>query len=204
MADIEETVMTLTPAFEIGVGNAWILTLFIPLHPLVIMLIDKLVGTGDTFKKMGEPTLNKTERIINIFSNFVLLFGLFIYSIFLPLQLGTIWFYAGLALCVLGVVTWTIAIVNIVDIPLGEPWNKGLYRHSRHPMTLAGYLILIGAGIASASWVFLLFSIAYVILCAILIRAEERSCLEKFGTRYREYMNRTPRWIGIPKMVKSN
>jgi len=66
-------------------------------------------------------------------------------------------------------------------------------------MTLAGYLILIGAGIASASWVFLLFSIVYIILCAILIRAEERSCVEKFGTAYREYINKTPRWLGLPK-----
>jgi protein-S-isoprenylcysteine O-methyltransferase Ste14 len=194
--------MSLVPAFVIGVWNAWILTLFILLHPLVIMLIDKLVGTGDTFKKMGEPALNKTERIINIFSNFVLLFGLLIYSIFLPLQIGTAWFYVGLILCILGVATWTIAIVNIVDIPLGEPWNKGLYRYSRHPMTLAGFLILIGAGIASASWVFLLFSIIYIILSAILIMAEERSCLEKFGTAYREYINRTPRWIGLRSLNK--
>ncbi|HEX9896258.1 MAG TPA: isoprenylcysteine carboxylmethyltransferase family protein [Dehalococcoidales bacterium] len=194
--------MTLVPAFEIGLWNAWILTLYLPLHPLIMMLIDKLVGNGDIFKKMGEPTLNKTERIINIFSNFVLLFGLFIYSIFLPLQLGTAWLYVGLALCVLGVVTWTIAILNIVVIPLGEPWNRGLYRYSRHPMTLAGYLILVGAGIASASWVFLLFSVVYIILCATLIKAEERSCLEKFGTAYREYINRTPRWLGIPKTVK--
>ncbi len=195
--------MSLVPAFEIGLWNAWILTLYILLHPLIMMLIDKLVGTGDIFKKMETPTFNKTESKINIFSNFVVLFGLFIYSIFLPLQLGTAWFYVGLALCVLGVVTWTIAIVNIVDIPLGEPWNKGLYRYSRHPMTLAGYLILIGAGIASASWIFLLFSIVYIILSAIPTIAEERFCLEKFGTAYREYMNRTPRWLGIPKIVKS-
>ena len=191
--------MSLLPAFEIGVWNAWILTLYLPLHPIIMMLIDKLVGTGDIFKKMETPTFSKTESMMNILGNFVVLFGLFIYSIFLPLQLGTAWFYAGLALCVLGVVTWTVAIVNIADIPLGEPWNKGLYRYSRHPMTLSGYLILIGAGIASASWVFLLFSIVYIILSAIPTVAEERFCLGKFGSAYREYMNRTPRWLGLPK-----
>jgi protein-S-isoprenylcysteine O-methyltransferase Ste14 len=191
--------MSLIPVFKIGLWNAWMLMLYIPLHPLIMMLVDKLVGTGDIFKKMGEPTLNKAEKIINIFSNFVLLFGLFIYSIFLPLQLETAWLYVGLVVCVLGVFTWTIAIVNIADIPLGKPWEKGLYRYSRHPMTLAGYLILIGAGIASASWIFLLFSIVYIILCAILIRTEEHFCLEKFGTAYREYINKTPRWLGLPK-----
>ena len=191
--------MSAIPAFEIGVWNAWILMLYIPLHPLIMMIIDKLVGTGDILKKMETPAFNKTERIINIFSNFVVLFGLFIYSIFLPLQLGTAWFYIGLVLCILGVVTWTIAIVNIADIPIGEPWNKGLYRYSRHPMTLAGYLILIGAGIASASWIFLLFSVVYIILSVIPTIAEERFCLEKFGTAYGEYINRTPRWLGLPK-----
>jgi len=195
--------MSLVPQFEIGLWNAWILTLYIALHPLIMMLIDKLVGTGDIFKKMETPALSKTESMINILSNFVLLFALLIYSIFLPLQLGTAWFYVGLALCVLGVVTWTIAIVNIADIPLGAPWTKGLYRYSRHPMTLAGYLILIGAGIASASWIFLLFSIVCIILSNILIIAEERFCLEKFGTAYADYVNRTPRWLGIPKIVKS-
>ena len=191
--------MSAIPVFEIGVWNAWILLLLLPLHPLIMMLIDKLVGTGNIFKKMESPALSKAERIINIFGSYVLFFGLFIYSIFLPLQLGTAWFYVGLALCVLGVVTWIIAIVNIAGIPLGEPWNKGLYRYSRHPMYLGLFLTLIGAGIASASWIFLLFSIVFIILCALLVSAEERFCLDKFGTPYREYMNRTPRWIGIPK-----
>jgi protein-S-isoprenylcysteine O-methyltransferase Ste14 len=191
--------MSLVPEFEIGLWNAWILTLYFLLHPLIMLLIDKTVGTGDIFKKMGTLTYNnKTERIIDIFHT-VLFFGLFIYSVFLPLRLGTAWFYVGLALCVVGMVVWTIAIVNIADIPLGEPWTKGLYRYSRHPMNLAGYLILIGAGIASASWTFLLFSIVYIILSAILAIAEERSCLHKFGNAYREYTNRIPRWIGISK-----
>lgn len=92
-----------------------------------------------------------------------------------------------------------ISIVNIADIPLGEPWNKGLYRYSRHPMYLASFLVLVGAGIASASWIFLLFSIVYIILSVILVIAEERFCLEKFSTAYCEYMDKTPRWIGIPK-----
>ncbi len=186
--------MSLIPAFEIGLWNAWILTLYLPAHPLLIMLIVK-----DANEKMEFPAYNKTEKIISIFANFILFFGLFIYSIFLPLQLGTAWFYTGLAICVLGVAAWTIAMVNIANIPPGEPWVKGLYRYSRHPMVLSSYLIFIGAGISSASWIFLLFSMIFIILSAVLVTAEERHCLEKFGTAYREYMNRTPRWIGIPK-----
>jgi protein-S-isoprenylcysteine O-methyltransferase Ste14 len=32
-----------------------------------------------------------------------------------------------------------------------------------------------------------------------MILVEERTCLNKFGNAYREYMDRTPRWLGIPK-----
>ena len=32
----------------------------------------------------------------------------------------------------------------------------------------------------------------------ILAIAEERGCLERFSDVYRDYMNRTPRWIGLP------
>jgi protein-S-isoprenylcysteine O-methyltransferase Ste14 len=44
-----------------------------------------------------------------------------------------------------------------------------------------------------------------MILIIVLDRgaiAEERWCLEKYGDAYREYMNRTPRWIGLPKSEK--
>jgi protein-S-isoprenylcysteine O-methyltransferase Ste14 len=58
-------------------------------------------------------------------------------------------------------------------------------------------LIFVGAGIASASWVFLLFSIVLVVFSVILVTAEERSCLKRFGDAYRAYMNRTPKWVGV-------
>ncbi len=190
--------MSLVPAFEIGLWNAWILAIVLLLYAFIPGFMLK-----DFTKKMGDTSaLNKTENIINILGSF-LFFGLIIFSIFLPLQLGTAWFYVGLALCVSGVVVWTIAIVNIAAIPLGKQWTKGLYHYSRHPMYFATFLILIGVGIASASWVFLLCSIVYIILVAILVIAEERFCLEKFGDAYRDYMDRAPRWLGIPRTVKS-
>jgi len=184
--------MSLMPAFEIGLWNTWILTLYLPLHPLLMLLIIK-----EAAKKMEAPAYNKSEKTISIFAHFVLFFGLFIYSVFLPLQLGTIWFFIGLALCVLGIIAWTIAMVNIANIPLGEPWTRGLYRYSRHPMVLSSFLIFVGAGIASASWVFLLFSIVLVVCSVILVTAEERSCLKRFGDAYRAYVNRTPKWVGV-------
>ena len=127
-----------------------------------------------------------------------------IYSIFLPLKLGTALFYAGLVIYLLGMLFLTIAVVNHATTPVDKPVTKRLYHISRHPMNLSWFLAYIGIGIACASWIFLLCGIVFIILGQILAIAEERGCLEKYGDVYREYMNRTPRWIGIPKSGKGD
>jgi len=61
------------------------------------------------------------------------------------------------------------------------------------------FLIDVGIGITCISWIFLLFGIINIILANNLVVYEERFGLAKYGDVYQEYMNRTPRWIGIPK-----
>jgi protein-S-isoprenylcysteine O-methyltransferase Ste14 len=183
--------MSWLPAFEIGVWNAWILMLYLPLHPLIMIAVDKIVGTGGMLKKMGNVPYEKGEkRAFAIYM--VVLFVLFAYSVFLPLKLGTSWFYIGLTIYLVGLVMFLTAIVNIATTPLGQPFAKGIYRYSRHPMSFSGSII-------SVSWVFLLLSVLIIILQTSLVIAEERGCLETYRDEYQEYLNRTPRWIGIPK-----
>ena len=190
--------MSLRPAFEIGLWNAWIFLLYFPLHPLLMLLIDKLVGVGDIFKKMGTPSYSKTEKRIS--NGFILVMILATtYSVFLPLQLGTAWFYVGLPIYLVGLIIFVVAIVNVATTPHGEVFTKGAYRYSRHPLLLGGILTFIGIAIASASWVFFLASIVLMVLSHLVVIPEERLCLDKYGEAYREYVNRTPRWIGIPK-----
>ncbi|MFC1968987.1 methyltransferase family protein [Chloroflexota bacterium] len=149
------------------------------------------------FKKMGSSPYNKTEKLAFVSAN-VFSFILVFYSIFLPLKLGSTWFYVGIVIYLFGLTMFMTAIVNIATTPLDEPFVKGLYRYSRHPMTFFSFFTFIGAGIATASWIFLLFSIMVIILFAIYIIAEERGCCERYGDTYRNYINKTPRWIGIP------
>ena len=139
-----------------------------------------------------------TQRIITA-STKLLSFPILIYSIFLPLKLGTMWFYVGLPITLLGLVTSVIALVNWATTPLNEPITRGLYHYSRHPMYLTDFLFFMGLGIATASWILLLFSILWLATGFILANPEELDCLKKYGDSYRQYMNRTPRWIGIPK-----
>ena len=38
-----------------------------------------------------------------------------------------------------------------------------------------------------------------ITLMNVKIVSEERFCLKKYGVAYREFMNGTPSWVGIPK-----
>jgi protein-S-isoprenylcysteine O-methyltransferase Ste14 len=68
-------------------------------------------------------------------------------------------------------------------------------------MLFSGFVIWVGVSVASASWLFLLLSIAAMGLEVFEAVAEERGCLELYGDEYRQYLNVTPRWIGMPKSV---
>ena len=186
--------MTLIPAFEIGIWNAWILMLLLLLPPPILMSIKK----GIFRKTESNALLSKTEKRLFIFSKLVML-STFVYSVFLPLELGTLWFYVGLPIYLLGLVMYAVVTINIVSSPVDQPITGGLYRYSRHPMYVASFPVLVGAAVSSASWLFLLLSILFTVSHFINGIAEERRCLEAYGGSYREYMNRTPRWIGIPK-----
>ena len=89
--------------------------------------------------------------------------------------------------------------MNIATGPLDKPITRGLYRYSRHPMYIAMALLFVGASIASASWFLLVLSVLLIITHFYNAISEERECLKVYGNAYREYMNKTPRWIGIPR-----
>jgi protein-S-isoprenylcysteine O-methyltransferase Ste14 len=185
--------MSARPVFEIGVWNAWIFMLINFLPMPIIMRVHK-GWLEDSMQSYGEA--HKTVNCIA----WVLWILAFVYSIFLPLRLGTIWSYVGLPIALVGVVTFVMVIVSFVTTPVGgKPITTGLYRYSRHPMYITQLIMFIGVGIASASWLFLLLTIVYTGLGFMYAGSEEHACLEKYGDAYREYIARTPRWIGLPK-----
>jgi protein-S-isoprenylcysteine O-methyltransferase Ste14 len=192
--------MSLIPAFEIGVWNAWIFMLWLWLDTLAFRLVGKEVFQ----RASGLASEMKTSRAYKIISYVSMITELMAvaYSILLPFKLGTIWFYVGLTIFLLGLVVLTVASVNFTVTPMNKPITRGMYRYSRHPLYLASLLIYLSVSIASASWVFLLFFIVQLVSMRIAAVEEERYCLEKYGDSYREYMNRTPRWIGILKSIK--
>ena len=181
--------MSLVPAFEIGIWNAWIMIV------IFLCFFTSTQFMGDVGKKIAHGEEEKT------LSRFTALFAviLWIYSIFLPLKIETVWLYTGISIYILGMIIGTIAIINILATQPGKPFTKGMYKYSRHPLSVNMFLVLLGIGVATASWLYLLLLAGLVVVTHFQVIIEERSCIKKFGIDYQDYMNRTPRWIGIPK-----
>ena len=190
--------MSLIPAFEIGVWNAWIFMLW----PWLDTLAFRLVGKEVFQRASGLASEMKTSRAYKIISyvSMITEFMAVAYSIFLPFKLGTIWFYVGLTIFLLGLAVLTVASVNFTMTPMNKPITRGIYHYSRHPLYLASLFIYLSVGIASASWVFLLVFIVQLVSIRIATVGEELYCLGKYGDSYRDYISRTPRWIRIPKL----
>ena len=189
--------MSLIPAFKIGVWNAWVFMIW----PWVAMLAVRLVGLDVYRRASGLPSEMKTShryRVVSYVSMVIETMAV-AYSIFLPLQLGTIWFYAGLAIFLAGLAVLAAATVNFATTPMDVPITRGIYHYSRHPLYLASLLIYLSVGIASASWVFVLVFFVQSVSIRIAAVGEERFCLDKYGEAYREYIDKTPRWLGLPK-----
>ena len=188
--------MSLIPAFGIGVLNAWIfmIWLLIALFLVPLNIIPKGREEGSDFTAEFSKTQKYAIRSMHI----IYLLSI-IYSIFVPLRLGTPWFYAGLPTYLVGLIAYAMVWVGFATTPPDKPVTKGIYRYSRNPMQLSQVAIYLGVGIATASWVFLLLAVVYMIVPLLWVDAEERHCLKVYGDAYREYMNKTPRWLGLPK-----
>jgi protein-S-isoprenylcysteine O-methyltransferase Ste14 len=189
--------LSLIPAFELGLWNAWILVI-----PIIIISFSDMRATASRESgKAGDFQLTRKEkRIIN--AVFLPMVVSWVYAVFLPLQLGTIWLYSGLIICLFGMVSTSVAILNFATSPRDKVITKGLYRFTRNPTYVGMILMQIGLGIACSSWLYLLLTVAMIILLNANLSAEERYCLYRFGDDYRKYKNITPRWIGIPKSEK--
>jgi protein-S-isoprenylcysteine O-methyltransferase Ste14 len=123
---------------------------------------------------------------------------------FAEYSLGTGPFVAGVMCLVIGL--W---LFYRSHSDLGTNWSvtlevreqhrlitQGIYRHIRHPMYLAIALYSIGQALVIPNWVAGPSNlIAFAILLALRLRAEERMMVEEFGDEYAAYSARTKRLI---------
>lgn len=195
--------MPLMPAFEIGIWNAWILWVL----QFLSMIIPNFFMSEEAkirTKRASQfvPFNKKKEKILALSTHVVIMPFSIIYSIFLPLQIGTAWFYIGLVIFISALVMSLMTTISFATTPVDKPATSGIYRISRHPIYFSGFLLNLSIGIVCASWVIMLCAILWIVFFHIVVPTEERFLIGQYGDAYREYIDRTPRWIGIPKSGK--
>jgi len=73
--------------------------------------------------------------------------------------------------------------------------TQGLFRHTRNPMYVGKFLMVLGAGIASNRWPSLLaITFAYSFMYQAVTLAEEAYLRNKFGVAFEQYCRDVPRW----------
>lgn len=174
---------------HIGLPNAWVGSLIIALAMLVTRANKELTKRK---KDMSWYTpRDKNAAMASLMATY----GMMIFTIWVPLKMGTPWFYAGLFLYIVGFTGNTIATHNYATTSRNEAITKGMYRISRNPLYLCFSVMFLGLIIASLSLPLLIFWIIFSISTHLIILGEERYCIEKYAGAYRDYMKRVPRYI---------
>jgi protein-S-isoprenylcysteine O-methyltransferase Ste14 len=74
--------------------------------------------------------------------------------------------------------------------------ESGPYKWVRHPLYTTGVTLFIALGLMQGNWFVLFMSVVVALLLRLLvIPAEEKALVAKFGDQYRAYMGRTGRLL---------
>ena len=131
--------MTLIPELKIGLLNAWLPILF---FHLFVMIFSYLINK-EGFKRGAERSwVGKKEKVLMMLSG-LCLYGMLIFSIWLPLKTGTTLFYSGMIVYTIGLFFHGIASVNFVTAPPDKVITVGLYKISRNPIYLLNGIIML-------------------------------------------------------------
>ena len=184
--------------------TAWYFRLFY-VHVLSFV-IHGLLHVIIRAKRMGLPPGKFwiIVALIGVIAGWVLMW-------FVPFSINLA-FWIGLVIIVFGGVVYGLGYIAMREHPEKKKAvvDWGIYRVSRHSHVLAGTICLLGvivmgwnltSGMYKLLWVY--FAI-YSIASHFYVLNEEKANMEKFGQEYVDYMNKTPRYIGIPKSAKKD
>jgi protein-S-isoprenylcysteine O-methyltransferase Ste14 len=119
----------------------------------------------------------------------------------MPLPIAVRWVGVGLGVLSGLLLTWTFVNLgkNLTDTVVTRKEatlvTTGPYRWVRHPFYLSFALGILANALVAANWFFLACGAAAFTLLAFRTRIEEAKLIERFGVEYREYMNRTGRFL---------
>ena len=175
---------------NIGLWNAWIGGVIPLLSHMLIYFIDK-----KSWKRLGDMSWYTPADKIAAYASMIMMYGMILFSVWVPLKTGTVWFYSGIVLFCISYICYVVSYRNYATTPLDEAIVKGLYRFSRNPLYFFYSLMMLSLCVMSASLYLFLIWIVYNISVHFIVLGEEKYCLTTYGYQYRVYMKNSPRYF---------
>lgn len=119
----------------------------------------------------------------------------------MPLPNWLRWMGAGIGVIGELMFIWTLRNLgrNLTDTVVTRQHHTlvttGPYRWIRHPFYTSAALLIPASFLVAANWFFLAIGLAVFLLLAIRTRKEEENLIARFGDSYRNYMQRTGRFV---------
>ncbi|MDR1149951.1 MAG: isoprenylcysteine carboxylmethyltransferase family protein [Spirochaetaceae bacterium] len=137
--------------------------------------------------------LDKASALISLVSRNIIM----VFSLFIPFYANIYLIITGNVVYIIGLVLATVAMWQFSRVKTDEAITWGLYKISRNPMQVMGFIMGIGVGIiANNLWLWIL-TVINIISSYPMFFMQEKYCIEKYGQIYTEYMKKTPRILFI-------
>lgn len=104
-------------------------------------------------------------------------------------------FGVGAALYLAGLVLLFVSVLAFSAPAEDGVCRSGIYHLSRNPMYVAYFLLFLGCVLLIQSLPLLLSLAVFQLTAHVLIRAEERWCLQTFGEAYARYLKTVRRYL---------
>ncbi|MBU4446584.1 hypothetical protein KJ656_16135 [bacterium] len=177
---------------QIGLLNGWWFSLcFLIVNWLMILNFPKHFKV----RVLKRPDFSTYIQRITAFLGFAIFQGIIFYSVFIPIKFNGILFYAGLLIFISGIFGYSTALFNYATTDPKLPVTKGIYKYSRNPQQLMSSVLWIGAGLTMQSWIIVFACLLQLIIAYPGFIAQEQSCRNKYGQKYIDYMEKTPRYF---------
>jgi len=110
--------------------------------------------------------------------------------------IGLILFLIGIVIRIVGKRTLgKYYSYGLRTLPNHELVKHGIYKHIRHPISLAAIIYTVGIPLFFSGMYGFFLMLGLIPLILYRIKIEEKMLIEKFGDEYREYMEKTKKLI---------
>ena len=184
--------------FELGVWNAWLLSLlFICMPFLALALFGKAGRKRAIAKRMSDMTgFTVKEKAFTVLSS-VSPYPFLLATVWTPFTAVLSLLCFGLLLYSAGMAMFAASLKAIIETPGDHPFSSGPYRISRNPVYVGATLVFAGICVATANLVLAGYLTVAVFPQHFMILAEERICRKKYGEVFEDYLKNVPRYLLI-------